>query len=188
MSYYKTITWQIVPLALPTIHRTCSKCGQGATYKNSEKFRVNANKKSLDIWLIYHCEKCKSTFNLTLFERINPKDMAPDLLHRFMTNDKDLTKKFGFNKAIHDRNKVILDLASVPFEVLGEHVDMVTPVQIDISCPWHLGMRLDRVLSKKLCTSREAIKKLCKDNRIIGDSPRRILREKIKSQMTIQII
>ncbi|WP_084023929.1 DUF1062 domain-containing protein [Clostridium taeniosporum] len=40
-----------------------NKCNEKIHYINSGKFRVNANKNNIDIWLIYQCEKCKSTWN-----------------------------------------------------------------------------------------------------------------------------
>lgn len=57
------------------VRRNCPKCNEKVLYINSERFRVNANKNSIDIWLIYQCEKCKSTWNMTIYERIKPYDI-----------------------------------------------------------------------------------------------------------------
>jgi len=185
MSYYKTITWEIIPLSLPHIKRTCPKCGQHSNYINSEKFRVNANKKSLDIWLIYHCEKCKSTYNLTLFERIHPKTIKPETLEQFMTNSTDLIRSFAFNKKVHLQNKVSLQIESLPFEVVGESLDFNLSNDLIIKCPYGLGLRIDKVLSQKLGVSRDTIKKLYNTQKLLTPNNDKAIRTKIKSECII---
>jgi hypothetical protein len=49
----------VIPQGTPKVVKNCPKCGGGSHFINTKKFRVNANKKYLDIWLIYQCEKCK---------------------------------------------------------------------------------------------------------------------------------
>lgn len=49
MSYLKRYQWELVPKNLPIVRRNCPKCNEKARYINSEKFRVNANKNSLNI-------------------------------------------------------------------------------------------------------------------------------------------
>jgi len=185
MSYYNTITWEIIPLSLPHIKRTCPKCGHHSIYRNSKKFRVNANKKSLDIWLIYHCEKCKSTYNLTIFERIHPKTMKPETLDQFMTNNISLIRSYAFNKDIHLQNKVSLQIENLPFEVLGDSLDFDIPTDLIIKCPYSLGLRIDKVLSQKLGVSRDTIKKLYKTQNLLTSNNDKTLRTKIKSESII---
>ena len=38
-------------------------------YRNTNKFRINANGNKLDVWLIYHCTECKHTLNIAIYER-----------------------------------------------------------------------------------------------------------------------
>lgn len=61
MSYLREIQWEIVPQNLPQVTRNCPKCNEKTGFVNSGKFRINANRNHIDIWLIYQCEKCKST-------------------------------------------------------------------------------------------------------------------------------
>lgn len=72
MSYCKKI-YKIPPKTSYKIIRNCAGCGEKSDYINTERFRVNANGNKIDVWLIYQCEKCKYTYNLTVYERINPK-------------------------------------------------------------------------------------------------------------------
>ncbi|MCK8059495.1 MULTISPECIES: DUF1062 domain-containing protein [unclassified Fusibacter] len=187
MSYLNTVTWTIEPLALPTVIKTCSKCGHKATFVNTEKFRVNANKMSLDIWLIYCCEKCKSTYNLTVHERISPQEMPLTMLERFMGNDLQLAREVGFDSILHQKNKVHLDLASVPFDITGEMVNLDAPGMIELKCPFNLGQRVDKILSKKLNVSRSVIKRLHESGKLTGPKAKGLLNEKVKSDRSLRI-
>ena len=62
---------------------------------NSGKFRVNANGKSVDVWLIYRCKKCKHSWNLTLFERTKPGKIPAELFGAFLENDHDTALAYG---------------------------------------------------------------------------------------------
>ncbi|ROR25279.1 uncharacterized protein DUF1062 [Mobilisporobacter senegalensis] len=105
MSYLKKIQWEIELDSLPAVTRNCPKCGKKIEFINTEKFRVNANRNHIDIWLIYQCSQCRSTWNMTIYERINPKDISKDEYEKFIANDKKLAKKYGFDIGIHNRNK-----------------------------------------------------------------------------------
>ena len=50
----------------------CGRCGKKQTFVTTGKFRVNANKNKVDIWLIYQCARCRHTLNIPVYERINP--------------------------------------------------------------------------------------------------------------------
>jgi len=111
MSYLKKYQWELVPENLPKVKRNCPKCNEKSHYICSEKFRVNANKNNLDIWLIYQCEKCKSTWNMTIYERIKPSEISKYEYEKFLSNDKKLAREYAFNLSIYSKNKaeVILE-------------------------------------------------------------------------------
>lgn len=190
MSYSKQITWHVTPTNMPVVRKNCPKCGNNATYINSGKFRVNANKRNVDIWLIYHCEKCKSTWNMTIYERINPQEIDNTLFERFMNNDLELAKEYGFNIAVHNSNKARLDFSCIEYDILGDEVDMKPssvkePIIITIQSAYALDLRMDKVLSKKMNLSRSQIKKLYKEERIwvIGD--KNLLNQRLQDEIEI---
>ena len=43
--------WEIQFLSLPHILKHCKKCGKKMAFTCSEQFRINAQRKYLDIWL-----------------------------------------------------------------------------------------------------------------------------------------
>lgn len=70
----------------------------------SGKFRVNANGRRLDIWLIYRCEKCGHTLNVPIYERVPPDKLEPKIYEGFLDNDRGLWMKYagdrGFLKGL----------------------------------------------------------------------------------------
>ena len=75
---------------------------------NSGKFRVNANGKSVDVWLIYRCKKCKHSWNLTIYERTKPGKIPTELFETFMENDDETAFAFGRDIGFLKRNNAEL--------------------------------------------------------------------------------
>ena len=63
-----TFTWEIRVKNCPLLIKKCSHCDSDRFYC-SDKFRMNAQKKNIDVWLIYRCVKCDNTCNMTLLLR-----------------------------------------------------------------------------------------------------------------------
>ncbi|MCC8027621.1 MAG: DUF1062 domain-containing protein [Clostridium sp.] len=90
-----SITWDIQYCDLPAVLRRCKKCGKKSEYGCSGEFRVNAQQQALDIWLIYKCVHCNTTWNSTIFSRISPQKLGADLLEGFSCNDKNLAMQYA---------------------------------------------------------------------------------------------
>lgn len=58
MSYLTKIEYEIALNDSLSVIWGCSKCGAKTRFRNTKKFRVNANGNKLDVWLIYQCENC----------------------------------------------------------------------------------------------------------------------------------
>ncbi len=82
-------SWRIRPLTVPTIIRKCSRCGNGSRFICSGDFRVNANGKRIDAWLIYKCRKCDATWNMEVIQRVPSHSIDGRLLQAFAHNDWD---------------------------------------------------------------------------------------------------
>ena len=67
------IVWKIECAGLPTAERHCKKCGAWRAFECSGCFRVNAQKRMLDVWLIYKCPECDDTWNMTVLSRVAPQ-------------------------------------------------------------------------------------------------------------------
>ncbi|MDX3658804.1 DUF1062 domain-containing protein [Streptomyces sp. ID05-26A] len=101
-------TWAVVPTCLPLVHRRCHVCAADR-FRASGKFRVNANHKVLDAWLLVLCTGCGDTAKLTIFERAHVRTVRPALLDRLHANDLTLVAELLQDTLLQRRNHIALD-------------------------------------------------------------------------------
>lgn len=70
--------YRIVPRESFKVRHNCSGCGMKSIFENTCCFRINANRKKIDVWLIYQCTKCRHPLNLTIYERKNSSEILND--------------------------------------------------------------------------------------------------------------
>ncbi|WP_242583969.1 DUF1062 domain-containing protein [Amycolatopsis sp. 195334CR] len=97
-----------MPTRLPLVQRRCHACASDR-FRASGRFRVNANHKRIDAWLLVRCTECGDTVKLTLFERLNVRSIRPDLLNRLHDNDLGLVVALLQDPAVQHRNRITLD-------------------------------------------------------------------------------
>ncbi|MBB4794863.1 hypothetical protein BJY54_005475 [Streptomyces nodosus] len=100
--------WVIVPTCLPLVRRRCHTCGS-ERFRASGKFRVNANHKLIDVWLLALCAACGETTKLTVLERTHVRSVRPELLDRLHDNDPGLTAELLQDPVVQRRNRIALD-------------------------------------------------------------------------------
>lgn len=192
MSYLKKYQWELVPENLPIVKRNCPKCNQKSHYINSEKFRINANKNNLDIWLIYQCEKCKSTWNMTIYERIKPNDINKYEYEKFLSNDKELAREYAFNLNVYNKNKAEVILEEVNYKLIQRKLEVYyikeNELVIEIICKYPIEMRVDKLLSDKLGLSRSKIKDMYRKGVIFIDDDKNSLNMKVRDGMEIHVL
>lgn len=192
MSYLKKYQWELIPENLPIVKRNCPKCNEKAHYINSEKFRVNANKNNIDIWLIYQCEKCKSTWNMTIYERMKPYEINKYEYERFLSNDKELAREYAFNLSIYNKNKAEVILEHVNYKLIQEKLEAYyineNELVIEIVCKYPIELRVDKLLSDKLGLSRSKIKNMHKKGVIFIKDNKNLLNIKVRDGMEIHVL
>ena len=186
LNEYKNATWRIMPTNTPVIIRHCSKCNRKSEYYCSEKFRVNANQARVDIWLIYKCHKCDSTWKLTIKKGIRPRDIPAELFERFIVNDKCLAWQYAFDRNFIKQNSCVIDYDSVEYAVEGfEAFDGPTLVRVE--SPYTFDLKLSALLAKLLCLSVGQIKKLTESGAISAGPEIDIKKYRIKSDLDIKL-
>ncbi|MER5382048.1 DUF1062 domain-containing protein [Streptomyces sp. NPDC002688] len=100
--------WVVIPTCLPLVLRRCHACASGR-FRASGKFRVNANHKLIDAWLLALCTGCGDTVKLTVLERMNVRSVRPELLDRLHDNDRGLTAELLQDPVVRRRNRIALD-------------------------------------------------------------------------------
>lgn len=183
--------WKLVPRTLPVIMRKCPKCGKRENFINSKKFRINANKNHLDIWLIYQCSKCKSTWNMTIYERIRPQDMDRKEYESFLRNDISLVERYGFDVSIHQFNGVELSFEDVQYEINEIQTEEYSLVEnmshIRVVCGYPLSLRADKLIGDMLGITRNKVKSLYDQGYIMSDQQKNWLKKKVKDGMNLFI-
>ena len=102
MSYLRKIEYKIVPDKSFSVIHNCPGCKVKTRYINTNHFRVNANGNKLDVWLIYQCEKCKHTLNLSIFERQSAGKIPQELYQKFLSNDEELANEYAAQGLSYD--------------------------------------------------------------------------------------
>ncbi|MBB4764497.1 hypothetical protein BJ971_005053 [Actinoplanes digitatis] len=164
------------PTGLPLIRRRCLRCAS-SRYRAHGKFRVNANHKLLDVWLLALCAGCGETVKLTVLERTNVRAIEASTLTRFHDNDVALAATLLADPVLLRRNGVSLDwdgawalereaVRDPAAEVIDTSVRFLRPIPI----------RLTRLLSAGLEVSRSQVQRLIADgsltskHRLTGNS------------------
>ncbi|ROP36984.1 DUF1062 domain-containing protein [Saccharothrix texasensis] len=123
--------WLVVPTRLPLVRRRCHVCAS-ERFRTSGKFRVNANHKVIDAWLLLLCTGCGDTVKLTVLDRVNVRSVRPDFLDRLHVNDRGLVAGLLQDPVLQHRNRVTLDWDGAWRLDTGGPVDLAHEV-IDVS-------------------------------------------------------
>jgi len=195
MQTIKQISWDIFPLEAPLYSKKCNKCRAGNHFYCSNRFRVNSQKKNCDVWLIYKCTECDSTFNITIFSRINPHLIDKDMYGKFMNNDPAMALRMAFDQGVINRNRVQVEYESVVYEVKASP-EMSLPemsvaeedlIEISVSYPINLNLRLSRVLRDRLGVSLNTLSGMVEQGIIRIDGMENIRKDRVKDGMRIWI-
>lgn len=166
MSYLSKMEYAIIPDGSYKVIRNCGKCGCKSTYVNTNNFRINANGNRVDVWLIYQCQKCKHTYNLTIYERIRPADIKKEY-DRFLKNDLALAVEYGNKKELFTKNKAEIDRESITYHLTtADSKKLERAEAIHIYNPYEIKLRVDKILSEILSLNRKQIKQLIEDGKI----------------------
>lgn len=147
-----TITWQVVPAAAPTVLRHCKKCGKKTAFSSSDLFRVNAQKRTLDIWLIYNCDKCGTSWNAAIHSRIPPQSLPLETLEAYHKNDADMAARWAND--VPFLQSLGCDVELSDFEILGPILPENEPAALEITAPCPLPLKVSALVRQKLNLSR----------------------------------
>ncbi|EIX9052486.1 TPA: DUF1062 domain-containing protein [Citrobacter amalonaticus] len=102
------VTWTVTPVGYQRIAKRCPSCKIKRDFTPSGAFRVNSQKKVLDVWSIYKCTHCDYTWNISLFSRLLVSKIDRQLYHRLMTNDAATVHHYASDIAMLKRNNAEL--------------------------------------------------------------------------------
>lgn len=162
-----TTTWAVTPTRLPLVARRCHRCPAQRS-RASGRFRLNANGRLLDAWLLVLCTGCGDTANLTVFERTHVRSVDPRLLDRLHGNDPGLVSELLRHPGTAHRNRFSLDWDGAWSLDTGGTVEPCDSLEIAVENPARIPVRPVRLLAEGLGLPRAAVERLVADGRIVA--------------------
>ncbi|MBA3225664.1 DUF1062 domain-containing protein [Salmonella bongori] len=177
------VIWTVTPVGYQRIAKRCPSCNVKRDFTPSGAFRVNSQKKMLDVWNIYKCTHCDYTWNISLFTRRHVSKIDRNLYHRLMTNDTATIQYFAFNNAILKRNNA--ELSGRPDFRIQERwlVSMASRERVSVSIVISHSFQISLlpILKKQLMLSAAEIKRLVESGQISGVTMKMLKSRKLKS-------
>ncbi|WP_326725949.1 MULTISPECIES: DUF1062 domain-containing protein [unclassified Streptomyces] len=157
-----------MPTCLPTVLRRCHACAS-ERFRTSGKFRVNANHKLLDAWLLVLCTACGDTAKLTVLERMNVRSVRPELLDRMHDNDPGLAAELLQDPVVRRRNRIALDWDSAWRLDTGgsDHLDREV-IDVSVRFAARIPVRPVRLIAEGCGLSRAEVERLIAEGKLVS--------------------
>ncbi len=181
----KKVIWTACYRSTPTVVRYCKHCGIKTLFASSGRFRVNAQQKALDVWLIFKCTVCDTTWNLTVLSGVTPHSLSPALLDRFHMNDYKLAMQLSTDTALIKRNGAEPGMPEI--EIIGEEIGIEEPAYIELTAQWPSELKTAAVLRSKLGLSRAQFVRLCDSGKIVCVSGQNLRKCKLFGTIALEI-
>ncbi|WP_101688603.1 DUF1062 domain-containing protein [Dysgonomonas massiliensis] len=190
----KEYTWEIIAKNTPLIKKKCSHCNCNRFYC-SEKFRMNSQKKNVDVWLIYRCLECDSTYNVNIFSRVKSTLLKNrELFQKFSDNDTQMSWKYAFSSEMGRKNNIEIDYSNVEYEILHDNISLVDIANHEseiiifkIKCQYEFNLRLTHVIRRCLNLSASQLNYLLESKSIYSSNIQLINNHRVKNGDVIQI-
>jgi hypothetical protein len=166
------VIWTIrTSTTIPKPILRCSRCDQPKPFAPSGKFRLNANGKRLDAWLVYRCETCGASWNRTIFERRRRSEIDAATFEALQGNDPALAGLIARDFAGLGRwTRRFADAAdgalAVDRTVIEGRPAETKRLEIRLSVATGATHRCDRVLVAGLGISRNRVAVLAAEGRL----------------------
>ncbi|MEW1690842.1 DUF1062 domain-containing protein [Streptomyces sp. NPDC091265] len=160
--------WVVAPTCLPLVLRRCHACAS-ERFRANGKFRVNANHKLIDVWLLALCAGCGETTKLTVLERVNVRSVRPELLGRLHDNDPGLAAELLQDPVVRRRNRIALDWDNAWRLDTGgsDHLDREV-MDIRVRFTARIPVRPVRLIAEGCGLSRGAVERLVAEGKLVS--------------------
>ena len=160
--------WLVYATGLPLIRHRCLRCTSG-TYCADGTFRVNANGKLLDVWLLLCCEACGRTSKVPVHERVQVQSLARARRLAYETNDPAMVRELTMSASLAAKNGYRLDWTGTweletdtPFHSPDDPAPLTVLISFELPAP----VRVERLLTLGLGLSRADVRRMVADGRI----------------------
>jgi hypothetical protein len=143
-------------------------CRSESATTGKGRFRVNANSKLLDVWLLVRCVSCDRTSKLTVRERAPVRSFDPAELDGYYLNDPELVAATLLDPQLARRNRFTLDWEGAWRLDTGPAwldaawldaawLDAAWPVQVQVVFEDPVPLRPERLIAQGLDLSRSEV-------------------------------
>ncbi len=166
----RTALWVVRELGLPAIVKACVSC-RSARHHPTGKFRVNANGKLLDVWMLICSELCGRTSKIPVHERIHVQALDSGRLLMFQDNDPAMVRDLAMNGALAGKAAYQLDWSGtweletgMPSCEPGR--EDPAPLKVIIRFELPAPIRVEKLLTAGFGLSRPAVRGMADSGRI----------------------
>ena len=152
------LPWVVRRTRLPLLSLRCLDCRSASATTGDGRFRVNANHKLLDVWLLVRCVSCDRTSKLTVHERAPVGSLDPAELHGYHVNDPRLVASRLLDPLLARRNRFTLDWTGAwRLDTPPAPPDASWPVQVEVTFEDPVPVRPERLIAHGLGVSRSEV-------------------------------
>ena len=162
--------WVVRELGLPAIVKACVSCGS-MRHRPSGKFRVNANGKLLDVWMLICCALCGRTSKVPVHERIHVRALEHERLLMYENNDPAMVRHLAMHAALAGKAAYQLDWSGtweletdMPFYELD--CEDPAPLEVVIRFELPAPIRVEKLLTTGFGLSRSTVRGMVDSGRI----------------------
>ncbi|MEU8860044.1 DUF1062 domain-containing protein [Streptomyces umbrinus] len=169
--------WVVMPTCLPLVRRRCHACAS-ERFRANGKFRVNANHKLIDAWLLALCTGCGETTKLTILERTNVRSVRPELLDQMHDNDPGLAAELLQDPVVRRRNRIALDWDNAWRLATGgsDHLDRAVnhgsdasdAIDVSVRFAARIPVRPMRLIAEGFGLSRAEVERLVMEGSVVS--------------------
>lgn len=155
---HTVLPWVIRRTRPPLLSLRCVHCRSESATTGRGRFRVNANGRLLDVWLLVDCVSCDRTSKLTVHERAPVRSLDPAELHGYRVNDPDLVASRLLDPLFARRNRFALDWTGAwRLDAPAARIDDAWPVRVEVVFDDPVPVRPDRLIARGLGLSRNQV-------------------------------
>jgi hypothetical protein len=152
------LPWVLRRTRLPLLSLRCVACRSESATTGEGRFRVNANGKLLDVWLLVRCVSCDRTSKLTVRERTPVRSFDPAELDGYYANDLELVASRLLDPLFARRNHFTLDWEGAwRLDIPSAWFDEVWPVKVEVVLADPVPVRPERLIAQGLGLSRSEV-------------------------------
>ena len=160
--------WAVRESGLPAIVKPCVDCS-GTRHHPSGKFRLNANGKLLDVWLLLCCAACDRTSKVPVHERVHVQSLDRARRLAYEANDPAMVREQTMSASLAAKNGYRLDWTGtweletdLPFYSPDDPASLKVLISFELPAP----VRIERLLMLGLGVSRAEVRRMVATGRI----------------------